>query len=151
MKKEFEGYFEDFEPDIELVSSTRTITEGDLANYIAISGDYNQIYCSDEFAKRTLFQGRVLPSPMVFVIATGLFVRIKGVLNHSLAALGQQWEFPSFVRVGDTLRLKVTFPSKRETRHKDRGIVSRRIEVVNQAGKIAAIAEGEMMIERRVS
>ena len=151
MNKEFEGYFEDFDPNLVFFSSTRTITEGDLANYTAVSGDLNQVYVSEPFAKDTIFKGRILPSPMIFAIATGLFVRMKGILNHNLAALGQQWEFLDFARVGDTLRLKVTFPAKKETRHPDRGIVSRRIEVLDQTGKTIAIGTGEIMIRRRIS
>jgi len=149
MNKEFEGFFEDFELGKEWASPSRTITEGDLANYISISGDYNQIYTSDEFAKGSILKDRVLPSLMVFAIATGLYGRIKGVQNHFLAMLGQRWEFPSFARVGDTLRVKVTFPTKRETLRKDRGIVTRSVKVVDQTGKIVATTEGDMMIGRR--
>ncbi len=151
MDKEFQGYFEDFEPDMELVSPSRTITEGDLVSYTSISGDYNQIYISDEFAKGSIFKGRVLPSPMVFLMATGLYNRIKAIQDHSLAMLGQRWEFHSFAKVGDTLTVKATFPKKRETRHEDRGIVTRSLKVIDQTGKIIATTEGEVMIGRRVS
>ena len=147
--KIFEGYFEDMEPDLELTSPSRTITEGDLANYIAISGDYSQMYTNDDFANDSLLKGRVLPSLMVFAIATGLYGMIKGAQNHFLAMLGQRWQFHSFARAGDTLTVKVTFPRKRETRHSDRGIVTRSIKVVDTAGEVISSTEGDMMIGRR--
>jgi 3-hydroxybutyryl-CoA dehydratase len=148
MHGKFEGYFEDFNSDLELVSPTLTVSEGMLANYLAVSGDYNQIYTSDKFAKESVHKGRVLPSLMIFALATGLFGRINGTQDHGLAMLGQRWEFHNFARVGDTLVLKATFPTKRETRHRDRGIVTRNLKVFNQAGELIASTEGQMMQAR---
>ncbi len=37
-----EKILEDFTPKLEFTSLSRTIIEGELVNYIAITGDYNQ-------------------------------------------------------------------------------------------------------------
>lgn len=149
--KQFEGYFEDFSSNLEFVSPSRTITEGDLANYVGITADYNQIYTSDEFARKSIYGKRILPPLMVFAVATGLYGRIQGLQDHFLAMLGQSWTFPNAACVGDTLTLVANFPKKREIRHPDRGIVTRHLKVINQRGECIVESEGDMMIGRRLS
>lgn len=149
--RQFEGYFEDFSPDLEFVSPSRTITEGDLANYLAVAGDYNQIYSSDEFAKKSIYGKRIIPPLMVYAMATGLYARIKGLQDHCPAMLGQSWTFPNTASVGDTFTLVANFPKKRETRHPDRGIVTRHLKMINQRGEIIAEGQSDMMIERRLN
>ena len=44
-------YFEDFNVDDEFTGPARTITEGDIVNFAALTGDWNPIHTDVEFAK----------------------------------------------------------------------------------------------------
>src|SRR5687767_14361724 len=38
---------------------TKTVTEADIATFAGVSGDTNPIHLSDDFAKTTMFEGRI--------------------------------------------------------------------------------------------
>lgn len=98
------NFFEDFEiGQIIEHRYARTITEGDVAIYMALTGDRFPAYCDREFAQRLGFRREIVNDLLVFNIIYG-----KSVPDISLNAPAQlgfadvQFETP--VYVGDTLR-----------------------------------------------
>ena len=69
-------YYEDLEVGTEWNSPRRTITEADIVMFTAMTGDNNPVHTDEEFAKNTVFGGRILHGPAVFAIATGLESRL---------------------------------------------------------------------------
>jgi 3-hydroxybutyryl-CoA dehydratase len=37
----------------------RTVTEADIASFAGVSGDFNPVHVAEEYAKKTLFGGRI--------------------------------------------------------------------------------------------
>jgi len=86
-------------------SVRRTITEADIVNFAGITGDYNPIHVDEEYAKTTIFGGR---------IAHGIFsaALISNVLGNKLPGPGciyleQTLRFLAPVRIGDTITAEV--------------------------------------------
>src|SRR5260370_8991033 len=69
-------YFEDFNIGDQWDTPRRTITEADIVNFAALTGDHNPIHTDEEYAKHTIFGGRILHGPAGFAIATGLEFRL---------------------------------------------------------------------------
>jgi acyl dehydratase len=57
-------------------SRRRTVTEADFVMFAALTGDHNPIHTDAEFAKTTIFSGRLLHGPAGFLLATGLESRL---------------------------------------------------------------------------
>jgi len=117
------NFFEDF-----VVGKTihhavpRTVTEGDLALYIALTGDRRPLHCSREFARSLGFEREVVHDMLVFHIVFGRAV--PDVSLNSPANLGYaDVRFLSTVYPGDTLRAETEVIGKRETSRPDVGIV----------------------------
>jgi len=94
----------------------RTVTEADIANFAAVSGDFNVLHTDEEYAKRTIFGGR---------IAHGLFTAtlISNIIGNKLPGVGnvylkQVFSFLAPVRIGDTISAKVEVIEKIEEKQR---------------------------------
>ena len=126
------NFFEDFAAgQVFHHAVPRTVTEGDLALYIALTGDRRPLHCSAEFARALGFPRETAHDLLVFHIVFGRAV--PDVSLNSPANLGyadvrfQQPVFP-----GDTLRAETEVIGRRETSRGDVGIVWVRTQGYNQ-------------------
>ena len=100
------GYwFEDLKEGM-TASFGKTITEGDIYTFAGVSGDLNPVHVNEEFAKTTMFKGR---------IAHGMIgaAFISAVLGTKLPGPGciyvsQNLKFKAPVKIGDTLMARIT-------------------------------------------
>lgn len=148
-------YFDDFIVGDQFSSPARTVTEADVVNFAGLSGDYNALHVDQEYAKETVYGGRIAHGLLGLTIASGLFTRteLNRRMNKTIVAmLGiDSWKFRGPLRIGDTIHLQVEIVDKKETSKGDRGIVFFKRMVVNQKGE--EIQEGiiPMMILKRSS
>ena len=85
---------------------TKTVTDADLVLFAGVSGDINPMHVDQEYARKTMFQGRIAHGML-----TASF--ISAVLGPKLPGPGciyvsQNLKFKAPVRPGDTVRAKVT-------------------------------------------
>ena len=85
---------------------TKTVTDADLVLFAGVSGDINPMHVDQEYARKTMFQGRIAHGML-----TASF--ISAVLGTKLPGPGciyvsQNLKFKAPVRPGDTVRAKVT-------------------------------------------
>src|SRR5438445_1281529 len=100
----------------------RTITDGDLALYIALTGDRRPLHCSREFARSLGFGREIVHDLLVFHIVFGRAV--PDVSLNSPANLGYaDVRFIAPVFCGDTLHAETEVIGRRETSRPDVGIV----------------------------
>jgi 3-hydroxybutyryl-CoA dehydratase len=85
---------------------TKTVTEADIVLYAGISGDTNPVHLDQEFAKDTMFKGRIAHGMLTAgVISAVLGTRLPG---PGSIYLSQSLKFKAPVRIGDTVRARVT-------------------------------------------
>ncbi|MCH7812153.1 MAG: MaoC family dehydratase [Chloroflexi bacterium] len=126
------NFFEDFATgQVFHHAVPRTITEGDLALYIALTGDRRPLHCAAEFARSLGFERQTVHDLLVFHIVFGRAV--PDVSLNSPANLGYaDVRFLQPVYPGDTLRAETEVVGRRETSRGDVGIVWVRTRGYNQ-------------------
>ena len=104
--EELHGYFiEDLEPGMTAVY-VRTVTETDIVQYSQISGDDNPLHVNEEFAKQTVFKGRIAHGMLTCgYISAVLGTKLPG---PGCAYLNQNLNFRAPVRIGDTVQTRIT-------------------------------------------
>jgi acyl dehydratase len=142
-------YYEDFKVGDTWETPRRTIAEADVVNFAAFSGDFNPIHTDEEYAKTTVFGGRVLHGPAGFAIACGLEFRLGLKEGTAVAFLGMSWDLKGPIRIGDTIHVRQKVASKRETRKPTTGIVNFHVALVNQRGEVVQEGEWKVMFLRK--
>ena len=129
-------FFDEFEIGDSVESVSRTITETDIVNFAALSGDWNLIHSDAEYSKSQMYGQRVAHGLLVLSIASGLAVRLGFMEETVMAFRGLQWKFTKPVFIGDTVRLRVTVEEKKEMPRLAGGLVTFKMEVLNQGGDV---------------
>lgn len=143
-------HFEDLEIGTRWTTAARTITEADILEFAAISGDSNPIHVDPEHAASTVFGERIAHGALVLSIATGLRQqegRFRGTLRAWLGI--RDWRFSAPVRIADTIHVVNTVSEMRDTKNPADGLVVQRVEVRNQRDEIVASGEFVTLLARR--
>lgn len=147
----FPLHFEDLEVGMQLVSGGRTITEGDILQFAMFSGDWNPIHVDAEVARGTVFGQRVLHGVASLSIMGGLVFAAGWFASTVEALLGfDQLRFSTPVFAGDTLRCRFTVAELRVT-SSGRGLVTRRLELLNQRDEIVLETLSPILIARKAT
>lgn len=135
---ELNGY--DIE-DLEVAMSacfSKTITEADIVLFAGASGDNNAIHINENFAKTTLFGGRIAHG---FLTASTISAAIANRLpGPGTIYMSQNMRFVGPVRPGETVDALVTV--KDLNREKSRAVLS---TVCTVGGRV--VVEGEAIVK----
>jgi 2-methylfumaryl-CoA hydratase len=148
--KRTEGnFFEDFAVGSVIHHAVpRTVTDGDVSLYIALTGDRRPLHCAREFAQSLGFERETVHDMLVFHIVFGRAV--PDVSLNSPANLGYaDVRFLTTVYSGDTLRAETEVIGKRETSRPDVGIVWVRTRGFNQRDETVLQFYRWAMVNRR--
>jgi 3-hydroxybutyryl-CoA dehydratase len=129
-------YFEEFEVGYEIVSAGRTITEADIVNFAALTGDWTQIHVNADYAKGTMFGQRVAHGLLGLSYAAGLGAQLGFIEETVLAFRSLEWKFSAPIFIGDTIHLKATVKETKELKKLGGGSVVFEMRLFNQEGKI---------------
>ncbi|RLA18551.1 MAG: (R)-hydratase, partial [Gammaproteobacteria bacterium] len=87
-------------------SMTKTVTEADVILFAGVTGDFNPAHIDDEYAKKSMFKGRIAHGMMsAGFISAVLAMKLPG---PGTIYLGQTLKFKAPVRIGDTVTATVT-------------------------------------------
>lgn len=142
-------YFEDYEIGEEFTTPSRTITESDVVQFAGLSGDYSELHISEEFAKKTMFQGRIAHGLLGLAITSGLEFQTIVPKMAAICSLGWTYDFIKPIKIGDTVFLKIKLERKHETKNSDRGILFLSCCLINQKGEIVQKGEHRTIVKRR--
>ena len=143
-------YWEEFEIGNKFVTGARTVTEADRTNFCGLAGIYNPLFMDQDFAEKSLFKQRAVPGPLVYIIATGCWMRMGHFDGTVIAFLGlDKMRALIPVRIGDTIYSEVEFTNKRETRDPNRGILQALHKVLNQNEEEVMRFEMTYMVGRK--
>jgi len=119
-------------------SFTKTITETDVTLFAGISGDLNPAHINEEYAKNTMFKGRIAHGALCASLLStvgGMYLPGPGSI-----ALKQELKFLAPVRLQDTLTAICTVKEKIE----DKNRVVLVCSIVNQEG--IEVIRGEALV-----
>jgi 3-hydroxybutyryl-CoA dehydratase len=88
----------------------RTFTEGDVALFCGVTGDYNPYHIDYTFLQESRFKRPIIPG----LLTASMITHIGGLIGF--LATEMVFEFPLAVYVGDTITCTVTFTEKDETK-----------------------------------
>jgi len=143
-------YWEEWEIGATYESPARTVTETDIVMFAGLSGDYNPLHVNEEYCKTTLFGGRVAHGPLVYAIAAGLLFQLHLYDDTLIAFLGfEDLRFTKPVKPGDTIRARIEVLEKRESSKPDRGVMKRRLQVLNQRDEVVQEGVQAFLLKRK--
>lgn len=132
-----QGYdIEDLKPGMS-ASFAKTVTDADIVLFAGVSGDVNAVHLNDDFAKTTVFGGRIAHGMLsAGFISAALANKLPG---PGTVYLGQTLRFKAPVRPGETVTATVTV--KEVVVEKKRAVLE---TVCTVAGKV--VVEGEATV-----
>jgi acyl dehydratase len=143
-------YFEEFQVGQSITSQGRTVTEADVVGFAALSGDWNPIHTDAEFAAHHPFGQRVAHGLLGLAIASGLAVRL-GFLEETVLAFREmgEWKFSLPIYIGDTIRVRATVTETKEMRRLGGGLVTLKVEILNQGDKAVQRGTWGVLVKSR--
>jgi acyl dehydratase len=145
-----ERHYEDMQVGEEYESPARTVTETDIVNFSAISGDWSPVHSDEESCKKSPYGTRIAHGLLGLAVSEGLKFRIPEFAGaRYMASLYWNYKFTGPILMGDTIRVRVKIVSKRETKKPDRGIVVEYVTMLNQRGEIVQEGEHGLMVLKK--
>lgn len=132
------------EPGLTVVSAARTIGEGDISLFAGLTGDFTPIHIDEEFARNTQHGTRIAHGPHTMAAAVGLATHTGIFGERVIGMVNLNWDFMGVVKVGETIRSRVTVESIRPTSKSGRNMATYAFEVLNQRDEV--IQRGRMLV-----
>ncbi|MCH7910397.1 MAG: MaoC family dehydratase [Candidatus Hydrogenedentes bacterium] len=141
--------FEDFAPgQILNHAGARTVTDGDHALYLALTGDRHPLYCDAEFARALGYISNITNDLLVFHIVFGKSV--PDISLNAIANLGYaDLRFLQPVYSGDTLRAQSEVIGIKQNRNGKSGIVYVHTHGLNQRDEVVVQFYRWVMVRKR--
>jgi acyl dehydratase len=133
-------------------TSSRTITEADVAAFASLTGDFNRLHVDAEYAKASIHGQRIAHGMLVASFMAGLTSRsipnqlMEGAL---FGVLENRLKYPKPTFIGDTLRVVIEVVAQRPTSRPDRGLVMFMRRGVNQRDEVVCEMEATCLFRRR--
>ena len=130
-------YFEEFEVGQSITSVGRTVTETDVVAFAALTGDWSTIHTDAVYAAQQPFGQRVVHGLLGLSIASALVARL-GFIEETVLAFREirSWKFSLPVFIGDTIRVRATVIETKPMRRLGGGLVTFKMEILNQDDKV---------------
>jgi 2-methylfumaryl-CoA hydratase len=143
------NFLEDFTPGQPIThAAPRTITEGDVALNIALTGSRYALFCADSFAQKCGFPGAPVDPLLVFHIVFGKSV--PDISLNAVANLGYaEGRFLAPVYPGDTLYAFSDVLGVKQNSNGKTGVVTVRTTGVNQDGETVLSFIRWVMVNKR--
>jgi acyl dehydratase len=128
-------YYEEFEVGRTLVTRGRTVTEADIVQFGALTGDFNPMHMDAEYCKTSFMGQRVAHGMLGISYAIGQLYQL-GVLDGTILAFRElEAKFSVPIFIGDTITVHATVKEKKDAARLGGGMVVFDLKIVNQEGK----------------
>ena len=125
----------------------RTITETDIVLHAGQTGDFFPHHMDAEWCKTQDFGQRIAHGTLIFSVAVGMTATVINPLALSYGYDRLRFIKPVFI--GDTIRVKITIADKKDHKKPGFGVVSERLEVLNQRGETVMACEHLLLVKRK--
>ena len=140
---------DDLDVGREWLTRGRTVGEGDVTLFAGLVGDFTPIHVDEDFARAGPFGTRIAHGPLTMSIAIGLLAQMNILDESVLGLLSLQWDFSRPVRIGDTVRARVTVLEARRSSRPGAGVATFGFEVMTGDG--VAVQRGRMTVLMKAS
>lgn len=140
-------YYEDFEIGQVFVTASRTITDVQVAQWAALSGDFNELHMSETYARQSPFGRRIAHGPVGLAVASGMGNSLWE--EGGRAALSLSWQFKAPIAIGDTIHCEVEVLRKQPTRSRRGGSADFAVRVINQNDEVVQTGEKSLLFYPR--
>jgi 3-hydroxybutyryl-CoA dehydratase len=139
-------YFEDFKVGEKTVTRARTITETDIVNFAALTGDFNRLHTDLEWAKKGPFGERIAHGMLVMSYAVGLMPlhEMSVVAFYGIDKL----RFVAPTKIHDTMHVELEVIEKQDKGNVG-GVVSWKQSIKNQRGEEIIISTLKLLIAKQ--
>lgn len=127
-----------------LFTAGRTIGEDDINLFAGLVGDFTPVHTDEVFARTTPYGGRIAHGPLTMATAIGMFTQMNILGERVIGLLNLNWDFSGAVKIGDTVRSRVTVETLRPTSKPGRNVGIFAFEVFNQDENV--IQRGRMTV-----
>lgn len=142
-------HFEDLSAGQTFETAGRTVTETDLVQFAMLSGDWNPIHVDKTAAGQTEFGQPVVHGVCGLAILGGLVYAAGWFATTAEALLGfDELRFLQPLFPGETVRCRMRIENTRLT-SKGKGLVQRRLDLVNQRGEPVLSTTSPILIKQR--
>ncbi|WP_077003017.1 MaoC/PaaZ C-terminal domain-containing protein [Variovorax sp. KK3] len=126
-------------------SGGRTVTETDVVNFCAITGNWIEIHSNVHYASKTRFGKRLVQGSLTYSIVTGLIQFGLGIqANYGI----DRMRFRNPVYIGDTVYAVCEVIGKKEKDDKY-GVIQFLMKAVNQNGDLLQQGEWSLLMLRK--
>ena len=143
-------HFEDFVVGQRYETAARTIGEEDVMAFARLTGDESPIHIDAGYAARHPLGQRVAHGLLGLSVAVAQAVRL-GFLEGTLIAFRgiREWKFSRPIYFGDSLRARMEVVEVRPAPPLGGGMVTLRVEVVNQRDEMVQQGEWSVVVMGR--
>jgi len=139
-------YFEDFQMGDVETTRARTITEADIVNFAAFSGDWYPLHTDIEYARKGPFGERIAHGMLVLSVAMGLMPLYEMAI---IAFYGMdRVRFTAPTKIGDTIHVELEVVD-RQDKGDIGGVVALKESIRNQRGEDVAVSIIKVLIARK--
>jgi acyl dehydratase len=137
-------FFEDYEVGQKMITRGRTITEADIVQFGALTGDFNPMHFDDDYMKDHMLGKRVAHGMLTISYAVGQAYQLGFMEQTVLSFRSVEMKFSIPVFVGDTVHVEMAVAELKAASRLGGGIVTMDVRIVNQEDK--AVQKGQWTV-----
>ncbi|HUV52562.1 MAG TPA: MaoC/PaaZ C-terminal domain-containing protein [Dehalococcoidia bacterium] len=139
-------YFDDFRVGEIEITRARTITETDIVNFAALTGDWYPLHSDAEYSKKGPFGERIAHGLLILSIANGLMPLYDMAI---VAFYGMdKVRFTAPTKIGDTIHVELEVTEKQD-KGEIGGVITLKESVKNQRGEAVAVSSKKVMLAKK--
>jgi acyl dehydratase len=142
-------YFEDYHVGQKMTTRGRTITESDLVQFGALTGDFNPMHFDADYMRGHLLGQRVAHGMLTVSYAVGQAYQLGFMEQTVLSFRSIEMKFSVPVYIGDTIHVALAVKELQPARRLGGGLVTLEVRIVNQDGKAAQKGEWVVLVASR--
>ena len=142
-------YFEEFDVGQQFETASRLVTRQMILEFANLTGDGNPLHTDVEFMRESPAGDVLAHGLLIQSLSVGLIADLGIMTGTTIALLEAGCRFLKPVIPGDEVRALVTIESKQDTTKSDRGVLVRKVDVLNQRDEVVVESTLISLMRRR--
>lgn len=142
-------FYEDYAVGQKMVTRGRTITESDIVQFGALTGDFNPMHFDDAYMQGHLLGRRVAHGMLTVSYAIGQAYQLGFMEQTVLAFRALEMKFSTPVFIGDTIHVELEVTALKDAHRMGGGLVTLEARIFNQDGKVVQKGDWTVLVAAR--